>query len=268
MKIGFVGAGKMATALAQGFIRKGLTTSQEIFASDPYKASKELFEKATGGLTYAGNKELLEQAETIILAVKPQQVREVLEPLKEALAGKLLLSIAAGVTLSKLEALVHATTRVIRVMPNTPALVGEGVSAYSLGKKATSDDGKKAKELFDAVGLAEEVPENWLDAVTGLSGSGPAYFYLVAQAITEAGVVGGIDLHQARRFAAQTMIGAAKMILQDIEKSPEELIADVMSPRGTTEAAFNVFNKYKVKNIFIEAVEAAIARSKELSQSA
>lgn len=268
MKIGFLGAGKMATALAKGFLHKKLASSEEIFAADPNEVARNNFKKETQAAAFSGNKELLQKADLIILAVKPQQIKEVLEPLKEALAGKLLLSIAAGITITKLETLVHKTTRVIRIMPNTPVLVGEGAAAYSLGKKATADDGKKTMELFSAVGLAEEVPESWLDAVTGLSGSGPAYFYLVAQAMIEAGVIGGMDLYQARRLAAQTLIGAGKMILQDIKKSPDELITDVMSPGGTTAAAFEILNQKKVRNTLIEAVEAAIARSKKLSEEA
>ena len=258
----------MATALAQGFLRKNLVLSQNIFAADPNEEAREKFYQATQATVFSGNKELLEKAEIIVLAVKPQQVREVLSPLHEALAGKLLLSIAAGISLSKLEELAHGTTRIIRLMPNTPALVGEGATAYSLGEKASAEDGRLAKDLFTSVGLAEEVPEKWLDAITGLSGSGPAYFYLVAQALIEGGVANGVNLYQARRLAAQTMLGAAKMILQDIKKSPEQLITDVMSPRGTTEAAFSVLNQKKVRDIFIEAMETAIKRSKELSQSA
>jgi pyrroline-5-carboxylate reductase len=269
MKIGFLGAGRMATALAMGFINNNLVKPEEISASDPIEETQKKFHEKTQSAAYSNNKKLIEEADILILAVKPQQVKEVLEKVGNSFAGKLLLSIAAGITISKLESLVHESTRVIRIMPNTPLEVGAGASAFSLGKNATSEDGEIVKKFFSALGVAEEVPEKWLDAVTGLSGSGPAYFYLVAAAIAEASVTKGLeDVHKARRLAAQTLIGAGKMMLKDINRTPDELIREVMSPRGTTEEAFKILNQYNVRNIFIEAVEAAIRRSRELSSEA
>ncbi|MGH7977512.1 MAG: pyrroline-5-carboxylate reductase family protein, partial [Limisphaerales bacterium] len=176
LKIGFLGAGKMATALAKGFIRAEIVFPKEMAASARSAATRKFFTDETSAKTAATNADVLKFADVIILGVKPNQTIEVLaEARGHFTKNHLLISIAAGVTISKMENLLPAGTRVIRVMPNTPALVGEGASAFALGKNATVADGEIAKKLLSSVGIAFQVKENLLDAVTGLSGSGPAY---------------------------------------------------------------------------------------------
>lgn len=178
----------MAVALAQGFIKAGLVQAADIIASDPAEAANAAFHKATGGRTTAYNPDVLAFAEVIVLAVKPDHVAHVLSEAKSSFTEKhLLVSIAAGVPTSRLEASLGDGMRVIRVMPNTPALVGASATALALGAYATPQDGELALRLFSAVGLAYQVREPLLDAVTGLSGSGPAYGYLVIEALSDGG---------------------------------------------------------------------------------
>lgn len=267
MKIGFLGAGRMATALAQGFIQKGLATPQEIFASDISEMACKTFVQRTNANFFSDNIQLLAQAEIIILAVKPQQAKELLMQLRENFSNKLLISIAAGLSLSQLESWIDSTSRVIRIMPNTPALVGASASAFALGQHATQKDAEVVKALFQAVGLIIEVEENQLDAVTGLSGSGPAYFFAAVEALTAGGVAEGLSPELAQKLIAQTMLGAAKMILET-DQSPTQLREAVTSPNGTTLEGLKTLRNYHVHEAYISAVKAATRRSKELSQSA
>ncbi|MEZ5404900.1 MAG: pyrroline-5-carboxylate reductase [Verrucomicrobiia bacterium] len=264
MKVAFLGAGRMATALAQGLIEKKVLTKEHIFASDPSDAARASFEKRIGAKTFSDNVQLLEQAEIVILAVKPQQVKMLLENIGSWLKGKLFISIAAGVTLARLESLVDATTRLIRVMPNTPALVGAGASVFSLGARATEKDAMVVKGLFSAVGIVEQVPEMWLDEVTALSGSGPAYFFAILEALLDRAAIQQLPQDLALRLATHTMLGAAKMVLET-EKPLSELREAVTSPRGTTFEALQVLKKREMHQAFVEAVQAAARRSKELS---
>src|SRR5207247_1508318 len=179
-KLGFLGAGKMATALTKGFIQAGLATAESILASDPYEAARLAIAKEAGIKTATRNPDVLKFANVLLLAVKPDHVNEVLAEARSDFTDQhLLISIAAGVPLAGLENLLPAGARVIRVMPNTPALVGASASAFALGKAATTEDGQLTQKLFSAVGLAYRVDETLLDAVTGLSGSGPAYVFLI-----------------------------------------------------------------------------------------
>ncbi len=192
LKIGFLGAGKMATALAKGFVRAEIVFPKEIIAGDLYGVARNIFAKQTGAKTTASNSDVLKFANVLMLATKPDQVPAALAEISGAFTkNHLLISIAAGVTISKLENLLPAGARVIRVMPNTPALVGEAASAFALGKSATAADGELAKKLLSAVGVAFQVKESLLDAVTGLSGSGPAYVYQFIEALSDGGVAAG-----------------------------------------------------------------------------
>jgi pyrroline-5-carboxylate reductase len=265
--IGFLGAGKMATALASGFIHAELVGPKEILASDPHDAARERFAEEVGGETTTSNTDVLKFANTVILAVKPNHVADVLSGLRgKFTSGHLLISIAAGVTLAKLEGALPVGARVIRVMPNTPALVGESASAFALGKNATTADGELANKLLSAVGIAFQVKEDLLDAVTGLSGSGPAYVYSFIEGLSDGGVAVGLPRDMATKLAAQTVLGAAKMILET-GQHPRVLRDMVTSPGGTTIEGLHELEKGKLRDVVMNAVHAATEKSKKLGQN-
>ena len=264
--IGFLGAGKMATALAKGFVRAGLVSATHVIASDPSKEACALFSKETGAKTTDANVEVVKFAEVVILAVKPDHVSGVLSDIRDHFTGKqLLLSIAAGVPIVKLEAGLDKGARIIRVMPNTPALVGASATAFALGKAAGPEDGERAQKLFSSVGLAFQVKEALLDAVTGLSGSGPAYVYLFIEGLSDGGVAAGLPRDVALRLAAQTVLGSAKMVLET-GLHPGALKDMVTSPGGTTIEGLHELEKGKLRGTVISAVRAAAERSKKLGQ--
>jgi pyrroline-5-carboxylate reductase len=266
LSIGFLGAGKMATALARGFIRAKLVEPGQIIASDPVAAARTAFAKETEAKAAASNTEVVQSAKVIFLAVKPDQVASVLAGVREHFTSEhLLISIAAGVPVAKLEAGLSVGVRVIRVMPNTPALVGESASAYALGKSATSADGELAQKLFSAVGAAFQVKESLLDAVTGLSGSGPAYVYQFIEALSDGGVAAGLPRDIATKLAAQTVLGSAKMVLET-GQHPGALKDMVTSPGGTTIEGLHELEKGKLRGTVISAVRAATEKSKKLGQ--
>lgn len=185
-KIGFIGAGKMATALAKGLVQTGFASADSIQAFDIYEAALKTFEEKTGGKGIKSLPGLVKDSEVLILSVKPQQMSEVLEEIKPLISNDhLVISIAAGLPIRSYLSVLGEDCRLIRVMPNTPALVGQGASAYSLGGKATEEDSQLVLKLLSTVGYATEVPEKLLDAVTGLSGSGPAYGYLMIEALSD-----------------------------------------------------------------------------------
>ncbi len=266
LKIGFLGAGKMATALAKGFVRAEIVFPKEIMASARSAATRNLFTKETGAKTVASNSDVLKFANVLVLATKPDQVPIALAEISGAFTkNHLLISIAAGVTISKLENLLPAGARVIRVMPNTPALVGEAASAFALGKLATVADGDLAKKLLSAVGVAFQVKESLLDAVTGLSGSGPAYVYQFIEALSDGGVAAGLPRDVATQLAAQTVLGAAKMVLET-GQHPGALKDQVTSPGGTTIEGLHELEKGKLRATVMNAVQAATEKSKKLGQ--
>lgn len=266
LRIGFFGAGKMAAALARGFIRAGLVSAEDVLASDPSEAARNGFNKDTGANVTTSNLEVAEFASSLLLAVKPDQVAGVLSEVRERLGPKkLLLSIAAGVTLVRLEAAAGEGTRVIRLMPNTPALVGASATGFALGKSALPTDGKLAEQLFSSVGLAIQVKEGLLDAVTGLSGSGPAYIYMVIEALSDGGVASGLPRDVATRLAAQTVFGGARMVLET-GVHPGALKDMVTSPGGTTIEGVHELEKGKLRGTLMSAVRAATEKSRKLGQ--
>jgi pyrroline-5-carboxylate reductase len=266
LTIGFLGAGKMATALARGFIRAKIVFPKEIIASDLSEAARAAFTKETGAKTTASNSDVLKFANVLVLAVKPGQVAGVLAEQRGNFTDEhLLISIAAGVTLAKMEAALPAGARVIRVMPNTPALVGEAAAAFALGKSAADVDGELAKKLLSAVGIAFQVKEPLLDAVTGLSGSGPAYVYQFIEALSDGGVAAGLPRDIATKLAAQTVLGAAKMVLET-GQHPGALKDQVTSPGGTTIEGLHELEKGKLRGVVMSAVRAATEKSKKLGQ--
>jgi len=266
LTIGFLGAGKMATALAKGFVRAGLVTAKQVMASDPSEAARASFAKEAGAKTTTSNPAVVQFADVLVLAVKPDQVPGVLADIRDHFTARhLLISIAAGVPLAKLEAGLGAGARLIRVMPNTPALVGASATAFALGKAALPSDGALAQKLFSAVGIAFQVKEALLDAVTGLSGSGPAYGYLFIEALSDGGVAAGLPRDVATKLAAQTVLGSAKMVLET-GMHPGALKDMVTSPGGTTIEGLHELEKGKLRGTLISAVRAAAEKSKKLGQ--
>lgn len=267
LTIGFLGAGKMATALARGFIRAKLVAPNQIIASDSVPAARAAFVKETGAKAVLSNAEVLRSAKVILLAVKPDQTASVLTEMRDQFtAAHLLVSIAAGVPIAKLEAALPSGARVIRVMPNTPALVGESATAFAPGKSARPADSALAQKLFASVGTAFQVKESLLDAVTGLSGSGPAYVYLFIEALSDGGVAAGLPRDVATRLAAQTVLGGAKMVLET-GQHPGALKDMVTSPGGTTIEGLHELEKGKFRGTVMSAVRAAAEKARKLGQS-
>lgn len=265
--IGFIGSGQMARALAQGFVSAGLAEGGRIVHCDPVQAAAELFSQHVGSSRKAAsNAEVIGQANIIFLAVKPQNMPAVFSEVGGKVAPeKLLVSIAAGVTLARLSEGLK-TNRVVRVMPNTPALVGIGASAYALGPAATAADGQLVGQLMGAVGQAFQVDEKLLDAVTGLSGSGPAFVYVMIEALADGGVRMGLPRDIALALAAQTVRGSAEMVLTTGEH-PAALKDKVASPGGTTIAGLAALEDRGLRGALIAAVEAATRRSQELGKT-
>lgn len=263
-KFGFIGAGRMATALARGFLNAALTSPDRLLASDPSREALRDFAQATTATTTSDNSRVVDECRTVFLAVKPQHLAAVLEPLRAKLsADHLLISIAAGTPLRSLARWTGPAPRLIRVMPNTPCLVGQGASAYCLGSSATDEDGRLVEKLLCSVGQAHRLDERLLDAVTGLSGSGPAFVYTIIEALSDGGVRMGLPRGVATALAAQTVRGAAEMVVSTGEH-PAALKDAVASPGGTTIAGLAALEARGVRSGLIEAVTAATRRSIEL----
>jgi len=264
--LGFVGAGQMAQALASGFVQANLLEPGRIVAFDPLAAAAESWRaKIAGARIVEDNRSVAAQADVVVLAVKPQMMNRAMAEVRSSVSPeKLFVSIAAGVTIDRLcEGL--GTGRVIRVMPNTPCLVGRGASGFALGPGATPADGRMVAELFNAVGIAVPVEEPLLDAVTGLSGSGPAFVYVLIEALSDAGVRVGLSRATASVLAAHTVRGAAEMVLATGEH-PAVLKDRVASPGGTTIAGLEALEQHGGRAAAMAAVVAATRRSRELGQ--
>jgi pyrroline-5-carboxylate reductase len=263
-KIGVVGGGKMGGALIAGMISGGLVKAGAVTVADKDEDRLEELVKTYGIGATAQNREAVGNADVVILAVKPQNMAEVLSGLAEALAPPaLVISIAAGISTAFIEERLHKGVRVVRVMPNMPALIGEGAAALCRGAFATEEDLSLARTIFAAVGIAVEVNEGLMDAVTGLSGSGPGYALLIIEALTDAGVRMGLARDVALKLSAQSLLGAAKLCLKG-EKHPAELRDMVASPGGTTLAGLKALEDGRLRATLMSAVEAATRRSAEL----
>jgi pyrroline-5-carboxylate reductase len=266
LRIGFLGSGKMATALARGWIQSGLIDRTRIAASDPSPAARQEFQQTTGVGAIADNAALVGISDVLVLAVKPQSMAGLTGEIRPLLKPRhLIVSIAAGATLRQLSESLGKEQRIIRVMPNTPCLVGAGAAAFVLGEHATQADGELVQKLLNAVGRAMPVPEHLLDAVTGLSGSGPAFVYLVIEALSDGGVRVGLPREIATMLAAQTVMGAARMVLETNEH-PGLLKDRVASPGGTTIAGLHALERGGLRGALMDAVEAATHRAAELSK--
>jgi pyrroline-5-carboxylate reductase len=266
LRIGFLGSGRMATALARGWIHSGLVDRARIAASDPSPAAREEFQQVTGVGAIADNAALVGISDVLVLAVKPQSLPALTSEIRPLLkSNHLIVSIAAGASLRQLGESLGQEQRIIRVMPNTPCLVGAGAAAFSLGEHATPADGQFVQKLLDAVGRAVTVPEHLLDAVTGLSGSGPAFVYLVIEALSDGGVRMGLPRDVATTLAAQTVMGSARMVLETNEH-PGLLKDRVASPGGTTIAGLHALERGGLRGALMDAVEAATLRASELAK--
>jgi pyrroline-5-carboxylate reductase len=267
MTLGFIGCGKMASALVGGIVQSSAFLHEQIVASDAYPEAASKLAAETGIKTVANNDELASASQALVLCVKPLDAVKALQTLAPGLGGKLVISIVAGLSLESLQAAAGAECRVIRVMPNTPALIGKGAAAYALGATATPEDGELAEKIFRAVGQIHRVPEYLLDAVTGLSGSGPAYVYTIIEALADGGVLMGLPRGLALQLAAQTVAGAAEMVLQGGEH-PAALRDAVTSPGGTTIAGLEALEQRGLRAALMTAVRAATERSKALGRPA
>lgn len=267
-RIGFIGSGAMARALAGGLLSSGVSMDR-IQAADPAAASREEFEREVGAAAVSDNGALVAECDVIVIAVKPGIVSAVLDDLsgQPDLDRPLWISIAAGIPLASLQDGLPGSARIVRAMPNTPALVGAGATAYCANAAAREEDREIALALFESVGTVWQAPdESMLDAVTGLSGSGPAYILLVLEALIDAGVQMGLPADAAHQLACQTVLGASRLALES-GRAPAELREQVTSPGGTTVAGLQQLEAAEVRAAFADAVAAATARSRELSGS-
>ena len=265
MTLGFIGCGKMASALAKGVLNAGVSRPEQVWASDAFFGVAEQLGRETGVNVVRSNSEVAGACETLLICVKPQDVAGVLRELRPVLDGKLVVSIAAGGSLGALEEAAGQGISVVRVMPNTRALVHKGASAYAVGACASKQDAETVRALFASVGVTAEVKEALLDAVTGLSGSGPAYAFLMIEALADGGVLMGLPRELSLKLAAQTLLGAAEMVLATGEH-PGKLRDAVASPGGTTIAGIEALELSGVRAGMIQAVRRAEERSREMGR--
>jgi pyrroline-5-carboxylate reductase len=267
LRIGFLGAGQMATALAKGWLAAGLSRADCIQAGDPLSGARDKFHDITQARVSADNRQIVASSDVLILAVKPQAMASLLADIKPVVSPHhLIISIAAGVTLSQLAIVLGANRRIIRVMPNTPCLLGASASGFSPSDAATPEDIALVQKLLDAVGRAFRLPEHLLDAVTGLSGSGPAFVYVMIEALSDGGVRVGLPREVATALAAQTVLGAARMVLET--GTHTGALKDVVaSPGGTTIAGLHALERGGFRAALMDAVEAATRRATELGKS-
>ncbi len=264
VKIGCIGSGTMGGALMQAIAKK--VGGKNVFVTDVDYAKAEDFALKINGTALKTNPEIAEKSDVIFLAVKPAYVQSVLKEIKERITNsKLIISMAAGVTLSTLEEAAGKDVHIIRIMPNLPATVGEAMIALSLNSFVTDEESLLAKTLLDSAGKAEIVPEKLMDGVTAVSGSGPAYAFLFIEALADAAVRFGLPRSQAYIYAAQTLRGAATMALED-GRSISELKDAVCSPAGTTIEGVVALEKCGFRNAVIEAATAAFNKSVELGK--
>jgi len=265
-RIGFIGGGNMGEALIKGLLISGRFDASQIGVSDISQERLDHLHNTYQVSTVAGNRELAAGSDLIVLAVKPQQVGDVLGEINASLDHlPLIISIAAGVPIATLEQPLVKSVPVIRVMPNTPALVLAGASAIAAGTHASADHLAIAKVLFEAVGLVVEVEESQMDAVTGLSGSGPAYVFLFMEALIDAGVLMGLSRPVARDLAVHTTLGSAKLLAES-EEHPGVLKDQITSPGGTTIHGLTILESGGLRGMLMDAVEAATRRSEELGK--
>ena len=264
MKLGFIGAGNMASAIIGGIIKKGIHAPEDIICSSPVEAERQKAMDSFGITAVSDNKELVRLADIIFFAVKPQVIGIVAEEIKDIIDDdKLVVSIVAGKNLKWYEDAFGRKLKIVRTMPNTPALVGEGMTGVSPETTVSEDELSKALEILTAFGKAEVIPEKLMDAVVSVSGSSPAYVFMMIEAMADGAVRLGMPRAQAYKFAAQAVYGSAKMVLET-GKHPGELKDMVCSPAGTTIEAVRVLEDMGFRSSLIEAMEACADISRNL----
>ena len=261
-KIGFIGSGNMASAIMGGIIKKGIFEPEQIIASDMYEAARVRVESSLGICVTDDNKEVVKEAEIIVFAVKPQFYASVFEEVKELVReDQIVLTIAPGWTLDKIQSHLAKPHKIVRTMPNTPALVGEGITGVCHNSLVTADDLNRVMEVLGSFGRAEIIGEHLMDTVVSVSGSSPAYVFMMIEAMADAAVADGMPRQQAYTFAAQAVYGSAKMVLET-GKHPGELKDMVCSPAGTTIEAVGVLEKKGFRSAIFECMRACVKKAR------
>ena len=264
MKLGFIGCGNMAKAMISGILKGKRVDAQDVAALDVYQSAVDAAQKEMGIKALASADDVVSFADIVVLAVKPQFYADVINGIKDKVGqNHVIVTIAPGQTLAKLQGMFGKPVKIVRTMPNTPALVGEGMSALCRSETVTEEELKTVRSLFDSFGKTETVAEYMMDAVVAVAGSSPAYIFMLIEAMADAAVMGGLPRSAAYTFAAQAVLGSAKMVLET-GKHPGELKDMVCSPAGTTIEAVKVLEKDGFRSALIEAMDACIKKSKSL----
>lgn len=264
--IGFIGAGKMASAIIKGLLKSNMFDSAHIIASELNAEAAKKVSVELGIKVLNNNREVASASDILVFAVKPFVVKDVLTEIEDKIdASKLLVTIAAGISTSRVEEILEKSARVVKVMPNTPALLGEGMSAVCKGEHASQEDFETVKAIFSKVGKVVEAKEEDIDAITGVSGSGPAFYYYIINEIAKAGEKLGLDYKTALQLSAQTALGSAKMILET-GMAPDDLITSVTTPGGTTAEGNKVLQGSNVSDILFETVQKTAEKSCEMGK--
>jgi pyrroline-5-carboxylate reductase len=266
MKIGFIGAGNMGSAIIKGYLTSGAGTSSQIVAYDSDSDKLSGLVRKTGVSMAYDIQDLVNSSEIIMLAVKPQNYDEVLREVAQVIRrAQIVISMAAGISMNYMEGILGSSCKIVRIMPNTPALVGEGMTAICHNNNVNISEFEKVMEIFWTIGKTAAVDESLMDAVTGVSGSSPAYVFMIIDALAKGAAQNGMDEEDARVFAAQAVLGAAKMVLETGE-NPEVLRRNVCSPGGTTIEAVEFFKKADLESIIIKGMQAAIDKSRKMTK--
>lgn len=264
MKIGFIGLGNMAKAMVGGMLEKGIATKEDIIGSAKTQATRDAVSAKWGIETFGDNCDVASRADVLVLAIKPQFFAEVLPNIKTAIKeDALVISIAAGKSMEEIEKLLGKKCKMVRCMPNTPALVGEGCSAVCFNEKVSVEEKELCMKLIGSFGMAEEIPEKLIDAFAGVSGCSPAFVFMFMEALADGGVAAGLPRKQAYAFAAQAVMGSAKLMLET-GKHPGELKDMVCSPGGTTIEGVRVLEEKGLRGAVMDAVKATVDKSQKL----
>lgn len=264
MKIGFVGCGNMATAIIKGIIKKQIIKEENIMASAKTKTTLERVQREQGIKVSMDNSEVVKNSDIVVLAVKPQYYQEVIEQIKDTVSdNQIIISIAPGKTLAWLQDCFGKNVKLVRTMPNTPALVGEGMTGACRNEYVTDEDYATVLQILGSFGEVETIPENLMDVCVSVSGSSPAYIYILIEAMADGAVADGMPRAQAYKFAAQSVLGSAKMVLET-GKHPGELKDQVCSPGGTTMEAVRVLEEKGFRSSVIEAMKACVRKARGL----
>ncbi|MBX3326422.1 MAG: pyrroline-5-carboxylate reductase [Nitrospira sp.] len=261
--IGFVGGGRMAEALISGVLGAKLYGPDKIRVADPDGTRQDYLKQQYGIQVCPTNDEVVSASEVVVLAVKPQIIAEVLKGVREVISHRLVVSVAAGFPIRRIQELLDGPAAIVRAMPNTPAMVGAGMTALAIGPGVGPEGVACVRQMFESVGKVVQVDERLMDAVTGLSGSGPAYIFLAIEAMADGGVKMGLPRETANVLSAQTVLGAARMVLES-GQHPARLKDQVASPGGTTIAGLHRLEQGGLRAVLMDAVEAATKRSQEL----